>query len=192
MTRFEQFIEQIKTMTREKRILEIGKFVKTMTREKRILEIGKIGEKLVQDSLLKKEHKIVTLSEDRYDPEKDMIADGQYVQVKTLVRIINENAFCLGSDQEKHLHVARLMFVEISCRDDIKIYESEKPRETYRKFFKKTDKNGKIIYDKNGKIIYDECILFKLTKLREFDTIKNKKLTAAYLHALSPSNFLRG
>jgi hypothetical protein len=111
-----------------------------------------------------------------------MIADGQYVQVKTLVPIFKENAFCIGSDQAKHLNVARLMFVEISCRDDIKIYESEKPRETYRKFFKKTDKNGKIIYD--------ECILFKLTKLREFDTI-NSKITAAYLRALSPSKYLR-
>jgi hypothetical protein len=184
MTRIEQFIEQIKTMTEEERILEIGKFVKTMTREKRILEIGKIGEKLVQNSLLKKDHKIVTLSEDRYDPEKDMIADGQYVQVKTLVRIINENAFSIGSDQEKHLNVDRLMFVEISCRDNIIIYESEKPRKTIRKIFKKIDKNGKIIYD--------NCFLFKLTELRKYDNIENKKLTAAYLRALSPSNFLRG
>jgi len=191
MTRIEQFIEQIKTMTEEERILEIGKIVKTMTIEKRILEIGKIGEKLVQNSLLKKDHKIVTLSEDRYDPEKDMIADGQYVQVKTLVRIVNENAFCIGSDQEKHLNVARLMFVEISCRDNIIIYESEKPRKTHRKFFKKIDKNGKILFDKNGKIIYDNCFLFKLTELRKYDTIENK-LTAAYLRALSPSNFLRG
>jgi len=161
MTRMEQFIEQIKTMTEEERILEIGK----------------IGENLVRDLLLKNGYKNVTLSKDRYDPEKDMIADGQTVEVKTLVPIFYKNAFCIGSKQiEKCLNANHFMCVEITrSGNDITIYEFENSRKRREEWF-------------NG----DNCTFFKLTEDNIYGTIKDKKIIAAYLRALSPSEYLRG
>ena len=146
--------------------------IQRMTRKERINEIGKIGEKLVRNLLLKN-NKIVTLSEDKFDSVKDMIADGQTVEVKTLVPIRIENAFCIGSDQiTKCLNVDRFMIVEISRRDSITIYEFKNPRKPYRKLFNN-----------------DNCYFFKLTEHDVYDTIHNESI-AAELRALSPSNFL--
>jgi hypothetical protein len=143
-----------------------------MTRNEKIREIGKIGENLVRNSLLK-DYKNVTLSENKFDSVKDMIADGQTVEVKTLVPIRIENAFCIGSNQiTKCLNVDRFMVVEISREDNIKIYEFKNPRKPYRKWF-------------NG----DNCYFFKLTEHNVYDTIHNESI-AAKLRALSPSNFL--
>lgn len=143
-----------------------------MTKKERINKIGKIGENLVRNSLLK-HHKIVTLSEDKFDSVKDMIADGETVEVKTLVPIRIENAFCIGSDQiTKCLNVNRFMIVEISRGDTITIREYKNPRNPYKKLF-------------NG----DDCYFFKLTNGRVYDTIEDKSI-AAELRALSPSNYL--
>jgi hypothetical protein len=143
-----------------------------MTRNERIQKIGKIGEELVQNSLLK-HHKIITLSENKFDSVKDMIADGETVEVKTLVPIRIENAFCIGSDQiTKCLNVNRFMIVEISRGDIITIREYKNPRKPYRKLFNN-----------------DNCYFFKLTEHNVYDTIHNESI-AAELRALSPSNFL--
>jgi len=160
MTRIEQFQEQIKTMTEEERILEIGK----------------IGENLVRDLLLKKDHKSVILSDYRYDRKKDMIADGQTVEVKTLVPIFYKNAFCIGSKQiKKCLNVDRFMCVEITrSGNDITIYEFKNTRKRREERF-------------NG----DNCTFFKLTKDNIYGTIKDES-KAAELRALSPSEYLRG
>jgi hypothetical protein len=143
-----------------------------MTRNERIQKIGKIGEELVQNSLLK-HHKIVTLSENKFDSVKNMIADGETIEVKTLVPIRIENAFCIGSDQiTKCLNVNRFMIVEISRGDTITIREYKNPRNPYKKWF-------------GG----DNCYFFKLTNGRIYDTIEDRSI-AAELRVLSPSNFL--
>jgi len=146
--------------------------IQRMNRSERIKEIGAIGEKLVQNLLLKN-YKNVTLSENKFDSVKDMVANGQTVEVKTLVPIRIENAFCIGSNQiTKCLNVDRFMIVEIPRRDNITIYEFKNPRNPYKKWF-------------NG----DNCYFFTLTEHDVYDTIHDENI-AAELRALSPSNFL--
>jgi len=142
------------------------------TRAAIIKEIGDIGEKLVQSSLLSR-HKEVVLSENKFDSVKDMTADDETVEVKTLVKIKIYDAFCIGSSQiVKCLNVDRLFFVEIARGDSINIYEAKKPRKPSRKWY-------------NG----DNCYFFKLTELELYDTIHDKA-TADRLRELTPSHYL--
>ena len=67
----------------------------TLSRNKAISEIGDIGEKIVFD-LLAAEHEVV-MSEDKFDSVKDMLADSETVEVKTLVPIKIFDSFCYES-----------------------------------------------------------------------------------------------
>ena len=137
-----------------------------------IVKLGSIGEGLVFSSLRKK-HQSVFLSENKFDPVKDGTADGQSVEVKTLVPIKIYDAFCIGSDQiVKCLNVDRLFFVKISNGDDIHIYESPKPRRPFSRLY-------------SG----DTCYFFKLTDLQLYDTIRDE-IAAQELRRLSPSKYL--
>jgi hypothetical protein len=158
-------------MTKNKQIQRL-----TPEEQKRILEIGRIGENLVRDLLLKNGYKNVTLSDYRFNNKKDMIADGQTVEVKTLVPIFYKNAFCIGSNQiEKCLNVDHFMCVEITrSGNDITIYEFKNIRKRRKESF-------------NG----DNCTFFELTKDNIYGTIEDKS-KAAELRALSPSEYLRG
>ncbi len=74
---------------------------------------GAITERLVLN------HLGGTLSEDKYDEDKDIILkDGTFVEVKTQVRYKKENAFTIdqtptNNNLHKCLKVDRLIFVEI-------------------------------------------------------------------------------
>lgn len=137
-----------------------------------IVKIGDIGERLVYD-LLKIETPDVQFSEDRYDSVKDIVAAKKTVEVKTLVPIRIYNAFAVGSNQiVKCLNADRLFFVEISRSDDIRIFESHKPRRPFSELY-------------NG----DTCYFFKLTDLKLYDTI-HSSYTATRLRKLSPSKYL--
>lgn len=142
------------------------------TRAAAIKEIGDIGERLVQSSL-QRYHKNVVLSENKFDSVKDMMADGETVEVKTLVRIKIYNAFCIGSSQiDKCMKVDRLFFVHISRGDSVDIYEALNPRRTFSDWFNR-----------------DNCHFFRLTDLNLYDRVQDKD-AAARLRALTPSNYL--
>ena len=89
-----------------------------MTRNERI---GQIGEDLVQELLGG------TLSEDKYDMDKDLtLEDGTEVEVKTQARWVKENAFTITANShnlQKCLDVDRLIFVEYGKNDNILIWE---------------------------------------------------------------------
>jgi CCR4-NOT transcriptional regulation complex NOT5 subunit len=137
-----------------------------------IKEIGDIGERLVQSSL-QRYHKNVVLSENKFDSKKDMIADGETVEVKTLVKIKIYSAFCVGSSQiDKCMEVDRLFFVHIARHDSVDIYEALKPRRTFNEWFNQ-----------------DDCYFFRLTDLKLYDKVQDK-IAAARLRALTPSNYL--
>lgn len=142
------------------------------TRAAVIKEIGDIGERLVQSSL-QRYHKNVVLSENKFDSVKDMMADGETIEVKTLVKIKIHNAFCIGSSQiAKCMNVDRLFFVHIAYGDSVDIYEAIKPRTPFNRWFNQ-----------------DECYFFELTDLKLYDRVQDKD-AAARLRALTPSNYL--
>jgi hypothetical protein len=137
-----------------------------------IVKLGGIGESLVFSSL-KKRHKNVMVSEDRFDSVKDGTADSETVEVKCQVPIKIYSAFCIGSSQiVKCLNVDRLFFVKIARGDRIEIYESLKPRMPMR-------------LEYNG----DTCYFFKLTDLELYDTILDGAM-ASHMRFLSPSKYL--
>jgi len=86
-------------------------------------ELGLLGEKLVSKILGG------TLSEDKYDMEKDLVLrDGTNVEVKTQPRWKMANCFTIDETHtenniHKCLNVDRLFFVEPGLNDAIRVFE---------------------------------------------------------------------
>ena len=143
-----------------------------MTRSEQIEKLGALGEEIVK-GLLAEKH-VVEMSDYKYDAIKDMTADDQTVEVKTLVLIKKFESFCLGKKQWKKCdEVDRLFFVRVpeSENDHIVVYESENPRS-----FRSMQYNG------------DWCRMYPLTNMKIYGTINNNELSKQ-LCDLSPSKY---
>jgi hypothetical protein len=102
--------------------------------------IGEIGENIVKDILGG------TLSQDKYDSEKDLILnDGTLVEIKTQPRWQKYQCFTLDGYNEinliKCLTVDRLIFVEPTLSGKILIFEA--PEKSQRNFYTKYAGNNK-------------------------------------------------
>lgn len=102
-----------------------------MNRDVRIKQLGALGESINRVVLQNHGHKVI-MSENRFDRQKDMMADDQTVETKTLCRWVKYNAFALPFSQWKKCdEVDRLFFVEIPFQNyggPIHIWESLQPR----------------------------------------------------------------
>jgi hypothetical protein len=84
-----------------------------MTKEELMNELGLMGEKIVIN-LLNEEGRKVKTSIDKYDSEKDLLADGKKVEVKTQVPFIMKNSFSFKPNQlRKCRSVDELYFVSV-------------------------------------------------------------------------------
>ena len=130
-------------------------------RDANIKFIGNVGEHLLK-TVSSKWNRLVKMSEDEYDPVKDMNIDSFTAEVKTLTLIQYCNAFFLERKQQKKcFEVDRLFFVEIPMYTDwpIYIYESMQPR-------KENSENG-YINSTAGRF-------FKLTNMHIVDIIDDR------------------
>src|SRR6478736_3009817 len=147
-------------------------------RKDRVRELGSYGESIVAHYFTQLGCR-VKRSEDWFDDEKDMMVDGQTVEVKTLMPIYKFNAFCLPAKQAKKCEsVDRLIFVKIPAQpaDPIRIYESHR------------DEDSKTRYDFRESFNNELCIFYRLTFLQELVTIHNRT-ESQYLIDLSPSAY---
>ena len=87
--------------------------------------VGALGEQIVKTSLEACGLQVM-LSENKYDRVKDMIVEGETVEVKTLTLIKKFEAFCMEPSQWKKLdNVDRLFFIEIpDYGNPVIVYES--------------------------------------------------------------------
>jgi hypothetical protein len=84
-----------------------------MNREEMMNELGLAGEKIVINLLSESGCKIQS-SINKYDSEKDLLADGKKVEVKTQVPFILQNAFTFKPNQlRKCRSVDELYFVSV-------------------------------------------------------------------------------
>ena len=84
-----------------------------MTKDEMMNELGLSGEKVIIN-LLSEEGRKVKTSIDKYDSEKDLLADGKKVEVKTQVPFIMQNAFTFKPNQlRKCRSVDILYFVSV-------------------------------------------------------------------------------
>jgi hypothetical protein len=140
--------------------------------------LGAVGEGIVR-RFFQSNGLSVQMSEDKFDAEKDMIVEGQTVEVKTLLPIYKYNAFCLPVQQSKKCEeVDRLIFIEVPNLPEeyVTIYESFRDKETghrydFREFFNK-----------------QQCQFYRLTNLVKIGRIQDKTASQAIWN-LSPSNF---
>lgn len=89
-------------------------------------ELGLIGEKLVAQYLKEKEsYDSVELSENRFDDQKDIIADDETIEVKTFLRFFKYNGFLLEESQWRKIDgVDRFFIVELPWpTDEIRVWE---------------------------------------------------------------------
>jgi len=128
--------------------------------------LGALGEKTVATWF--NYHGItVKFSEDKYDQVKDMIVDGETVEVKTLMPIFKYNAFCRPEKQgPKCDSVDRLIFVKIPHKpgDPIELYESVKDSDDKRDFFKEY-------------FVREPCRFYRLTLLENIGIIHDTKVS---------------
>lgn len=152
--------------------------MKFKNRKDQVRALGSYGEFIVAN-YFETTGCIVKRSEDWFDDEKDMIVDGQTVEVKTLMPIYKYNAFCLPAKQAaKCESVDRLIFVKIPAQpgDDVKVYESI------------TDEDAKRRYDFRETFNNEHCLFYRLTFLQELISISNAGMSQ-YLFDLSPSEY---
>ena len=84
-----------------------------MTREEMMNELGLAGEKVIIN-LLSEEGRKIQSSINKYDSEKDLMADGKKVEVKTQVPFVMQNAFTFKPNQlRKCRSVDELYFVSV-------------------------------------------------------------------------------
>lgn len=148
-----------------------------MTRSERILALGDLGERTVLKWF--NYHGIQgERSEDWYDNKKDMVVEGQTIEVKTLLPIYMYNAFCLPFKQGRKCdEVDRLIFVKIPKNggEALELYESEKDedgkRDYYTEYF-------------NG----EPCRFYRLTLLKKLGIIWDSEVSNK-LWELSPSSY---
>lgn len=82
-----------------------------VSNEQKMDELGRMGEKIVVNYLSKQGH-TVEESIDKYDSNKDLLCDGQTVEVKTQVPFIRQRAFTFKENQlRKCRNVDVLYFV---------------------------------------------------------------------------------
>lgn len=81
----------------------------TINSPKKISKQGKMGELIVKAFLEDKDQTVV-MSENKFDPEKDMISDGRTVEVKTQVPFYLEDAFTVQLDQEDKMNNVDLVY----------------------------------------------------------------------------------
>lgn len=143
--------------------------------------LGGLGEQFVKDYFEYKEC-VVNLSKNQYDMEKDMMIDGESVEVKTVVPFITKNALAISESQlHKCMNVDRLIFVvyppdkdkiwgaqykDLFDYDCISIYEA--PSRDKRSFDPYTTRSGlrKALFPmKNLKCIYKH---FDMTMVAEY------------------------
>jgi hypothetical protein len=96
-----------------------------MSRDADIKELGDLGEKIVM-TVLESLGLQVMLSENKYDRVKDMMVEGETLEVKTHTPIKKFKAFCIEPSQWKKLdNVDRLFFVEVpDYGKPIMVYEA--------------------------------------------------------------------
>jgi hypothetical protein len=150
----------------------------TLTPWQRKEALGAVGEGIVrrffEDQGLK-----VTMSEDKFDAEKDMIIDGKTVEVKTLLPIYKFNAFCLPVQQSKKCEsVDRLIFIEVPDlpEDYVTIRESLIDPETNRR------------YEWRDHFNKQYCQFYRLTNLVEIGKIQDRN-ASELMWNLSPSAY---
>jgi len=128
--------------------------------------LGALGEKTVAKWF--NYHGItVKFSTDKYDMVKDMVVDGETVEIKTLMPIFKYNAFCLPENQGfKCDSVDRLIFVKIPHKpgDPIELYESVKDNEDKRDFFKQN-------------FVNQYCRFYRLTLLENIGIIHDTEVS---------------
>jgi hypothetical protein len=84
-----------------------------MTKDEMMNELGLAGEKVIIN-LLSGEGRKIQSSINKYDSEKDLLADGKKVEVKTQVPFIMQNAFTFKPNQlRKCRSVDELYFVSV-------------------------------------------------------------------------------
>ena len=140
--------------------------------------LGAVGEGIVARYFNSK-GSVVSLSEDKYDSEKDMIIDGKTVEVKTLLPIYKYNAFCLPKQQAKKCEsVDRLIFIEVPDipSNEVVLLESIKDPETNRR------------HDFRGHFNNEYCLFFRLTNLVEIGRIQDRNASNS-MWKLSPSKY---
>ena len=128
-----------------------------MTEKERKELIGEIGEKHVIERLGG------TLSEDKYDTEKDLtLPNGQKAEVKTQARWKTENSFTVdetytNNNLRKCLNVEKLFFVEPGKNRTIRIYEA-------------LSREYRIKYPRNI-----ETYLFSVNNMKLIDEVKDEE-----------------
>jgi len=84
-----------------------------MNHKEKMGELGLLGEKIIMNYLSAKGY-IVHQSIDKYDSEKDILVNGQKVEVKTQVPFIIENSFTILPTQlTKCRNVSFLYFISV-------------------------------------------------------------------------------
>ena len=84
-----------------------------MTKEEMMNELGLAGEKIIIN-LLSEEGRKIQSSINKYDSEKDLLADGKKVEVKTQVPFIMQNSFTFKPNQlRKCRSVDELYFISV-------------------------------------------------------------------------------
>jgi hypothetical protein len=140
--------------------------------------LGAVGEGLVR-RFFQSQGKIVIMSEDKYDDEKDMIVNGKTVEVKTLLPVYKYNSFCLPCNQSKKCEsVDRLIFIEVPDmpQNEVVFYESIKDSETNRRYDFREHFNG------------EYCQFYRLTNLVKIGIIQDRNASTT-MWKLSPSKY---
>jgi hypothetical protein len=149
-----------------------------MTPSQRKEMLGAVGEGLVR-RFFESQGLKVTMSEDKYDSEKDMVVDGKTVEVKTMLPIYKFKAFCLPVQQSRKCEsVDRLIFIEVpdTPQEDIVFLESMIDPEVGRR------------YDWRDYFNNEYCQFYRLTNLVEIGRIKDKSASTSMWN-LSPSAY---
>jgi hypothetical protein len=150
----------------------------SLSRQQRVEMLGAIGEGIVR-RFFESQGCTVTMSEDKYDAEKDMVVDGQNVEVKTLLPVYKFKSFCLPIQQSKKCEsVDRLIFIEIPDmpQEEVVILESLKDEDTGRRYDFREYFNG------------ESCQFYRLTFLKELGRIQDKNASTSMWN-LSPSEY---
>jgi hypothetical protein len=140
--------------------------------------LGAVGEGIVR-RFFESQGCQVHMSEDKFDSEKDMIVDGNTVEVKTLLPIYKFNSFCLPVQQSKKCEsVDRLIFIEVPDlpEDEVVILESIVDPEVNRR------------YDYRDYFNNEYCQFYRLTNLVEIGRIQDRNASTSMWN-LSPSEY---
>ncbi len=142
------------------------------------LALGAVGEGIVR-RFFEAQGCSVTMSEDEFDDEKDMIVDGKTVEVKTLLPVYKYKSFCLPIKQSRKCEtVDRLIFIQVpdSPDEELIIFESVRDEDTGRRYDFREVFNG------------EWCQFYRLTFLQELGRIRDNTASSS-IYNLSPSDY---